>query len=118
MQLGAVLATGNSAVVSLEAAAGVLADLPDHVATRVIRTDHPMTYDKVAGALIEGNDQDVRAASRLLADRSGAIVSLQSAKPETLASGESYMLDWLLEEVSTSINTTAAGGNASLMAIA
>ena len=29
-----------------------------------------------------------------------------------------YALDWLLEEVSTSINTTAAGGNASLMALA
>ena len=28
-----------------------------------------------------------------------------------------YRLDWLVEEVSTSINTTAAGGNASLMAI-
>jgi RHH-type proline utilization regulon transcriptional repressor/proline dehydrogenase/delta 1-pyrroline-5-carboxylate dehydrogenase len=28
------------------------------------------------------------------------------------------VLDWLLEEVSTSINTTAAGGNTSLMAMA
>ena len=28
-----------------------------------------------------------------------------------------YPCDWLLEEVSTSINTTAAGGNASLMMI-
>ena len=31
--------------------------------------------------------------------------------------GHGYCLDWLLEEVSTSINTTAAGGNASLMMI-
>ena len=30
---------------------------------------------------------------------------------------EAYCLDWLLEEVSTSINTAAAGGNASLMTI-
>ena len=29
----------------------------------------------------------------------------------------SYCLNWMLEEVSTSINTAAAGGNASLMAI-
>jgi RHH-type proline utilization regulon transcriptional repressor/proline dehydrogenase/delta 1-pyrroline-5-carboxylate dehydrogenase len=29
-----------------------------------------------------------------------------------------YCLDWLVEEVSTSVNTTAAGGNASLMTLA
>jgi len=32
------------------------------------------------------------------------------------ASGR-YRRDWLVEEVSTSINVTAAGGNASLMAM-
>jgi len=30
---------------------------------------------------------------------------------------DAYCLNWLLEEVSTSINTAAAGGNASLMSI-
>jgi RHH-type proline utilization regulon transcriptional repressor/proline dehydrogenase/delta 1-pyrroline-5-carboxylate dehydrogenase len=33
------------------------------------------------------------------------------------AGGRAYRLNWLVEEVSTSINTTAAGGNASLMAL-
>jgi RHH-type proline utilization regulon transcriptional repressor/proline dehydrogenase/delta 1-pyrroline-5-carboxylate dehydrogenase len=44
----------------------------------------------------------------------GPIVSVHAARTdEPLA----YQTDWLLEEVSTSINTTAAGGNASLMMI-
>lgn len=29
-----------------------------------------------------------------------------------------YRIDWMLEEISISIDTTAAGGNASLMAVA
>ena len=40
----------------------------------------------------------------------GPIVLTQANAP--------YRLDWLVEEVSTSINTTAAGGNASLMTLA
>ena len=36
---------------------------------------------------------------------------------EEIAAGAGYSLNWLLEEVSTSINTAAAGGNASLMSI-
>ncbi|MGO6969871.1 hypothetical protein [Rhizobium leguminosarum] len=39
-------------------------------------------------------------------------------RPRKLAGDpEAYCLNLLLEEVSTSINTAAAGGNASLMAI-
>jgi RHH-type proline utilization regulon transcriptional repressor/proline dehydrogenase/delta 1-pyrroline-5-carboxylate dehydrogenase len=45
-------------------------------------------------------------------------VLTQAATSAQLAeSADCYCLSWLLEEVSTSINTTAAGGNASLMAI-
>ena len=39
--------------------------------------------------------------------------------PERAADGRlPALLDWLVEEVSISINTSAAGGNASLMTIA
>jgi RHH-type proline utilization regulon transcriptional repressor/proline dehydrogenase/delta 1-pyrroline-5-carboxylate dehydrogenase len=112
IQLGAVLATGNDAVA---AKADALARLPDAVRSRIVFADDPFTHHGVAAALVEGDAAQVAAASRLLADRPGAIVSLQSAM---LASDEGYRLDWLLDEVTTSINTTAAGGNASLMAIA
>lgn len=48
----------------------------------------------------------------------GPLVLTQAASTEELANNpDAYCLNWLLEEVSTSINTTAAGGNASLMAI-
>ena len=44
----------------------------------------------------------------------GAIVPVYRADPSRALA---YDPVWLVEEVSTSINTTAAGGNASLMAI-
>ena len=45
-------------------------------------------------------------------------VLVQAASTEELKRDpDAYCLNWLLEEVSTSINTTAAGGNASLMTI-
>ncbi len=48
-----------------------------------------------------------------VAARPGAILTVQN-----LPIGETgYRLEWLLEEVSTSTNTAAAGGNATLMAI-
>ena len=64
-----------------------------------------------SGALIEGDAARVAAANQAIAALPGPIVLTQAG-----ASG--YRLDWLVEEVSTSINTTAAGGNASLMAMA
>ena len=47
-----------------------------------------------------------------LAGMGGPIPIIQVADSEGY-----YRPEWLVEEVSTSINTTAAGGNASLMAI-
>jgi RHH-type proline utilization regulon transcriptional repressor/proline dehydrogenase/delta 1-pyrroline-5-carboxylate dehydrogenase len=48
----------------------------------------------------------------------GPLLLTQSASTEQLERDpDAYCLNWLLEEVSTSINTAAAGGNASLMSI-
>ncbi|MGJ3629743.1 hypothetical protein AB5I41_28240 [Sphingomonas sp. MMS24-JH45] len=61
----------------------------------------------LAVALVEG---DVATASRALAAREGAIVSLDAADAAALAGAEgARLLDWLCEEVSVSVNTTAAG---------
>ncbi len=113
IQLGAVLATGNTAVI---AAAETPGDIPAAVAARIVRANDPLDHDGIAAMLVEGDAARIARVSRRLAERPGAIVSLQATAPG--ASGSGYVLDWLLEEVSTSINTTAAGGNASLMAIA
>ncbi|NWP28972.1 hypothetical protein GY984_25080, partial [Escherichia coli] len=68
----------------------------------------PDAAEPIAAALVEG---DAAAVAEALVARDGPIVPL-------LAAGEQgYPIDLLLEEVSISINTTAAGGNASLMTI-
>ena len=71
-----------------------------------------------AGALIEGDAARVRAMNRRIAALGGPLVLVQSATSADLGmDAEAYCMNWLLEEVSTSINTAAAGGNASLMTI-
>jgi RHH-type proline utilization regulon transcriptional repressor/proline dehydrogenase/delta 1-pyrroline-5-carboxylate dehydrogenase len=47
------------------------------------------------------------------------VLTVQTASPAETGSREpAYRLDWMLDEVVTSTNTTAAGGNATLMTIA
>jgi len=109
-QIAAVLATGNSAL--LEGMAPP-PDLPPAVAARIsITPDEP-----IAAALLEGDDDRLTLALSELAERPGRIVSAYTASPEACRTARAYAPHWLLEEVSTSIDTTAAGGNASLMAV-
>ncbi|MDR7154951.1 RHH-type proline utilization regulon transcriptional repressor/proline dehydrogenase/delta 1-pyrroline-5-carboxylate dehydrogenase [Sphingobium xenophagum] len=103
-QMAAILATGNSATVQ---GMTVPPSLPPEVAARF--TADPIA--PIAAILVEGDAERVAAAVQAAADLPGRIV------PVHAETAEGYCLDWLLEEVSTSINTTAAGGNASLMMI-
>jgi RHH-type proline utilization regulon transcriptional repressor/proline dehydrogenase/delta 1-pyrroline-5-carboxylate dehydrogenase len=118
-QLGAVLSTGNSAVI--DTASGLkdrLADLPASVAAQVTWADDWAANGPYAGALIEGEGDRVLAIGQRIAGLPGPLVLTQAALSADLRDNpEAYCLNWLLEEVSTSINTAAAGGNASLMAI-
>ncbi|WEK43358.1 MAG: aldehyde dehydrogenase family protein [Candidatus Sphingomonas colombiensis] len=107
-QLGAALAGGNDAVIAGDAA--LLPGLPAAVTHRVRWVADFAGAGPFAGALIEGDAGRVGDALARLSAMPGPI-----ALPQTAANG--YRLDWLVEEVSTSINTTAAGGNASLMAM-
>lgn len=116
IQFGTVLATGNRAVVSGDASA--LADLPESVAASLQTSADALAHPDMVAALIEGDAAAVTAATHRLAERDGAIVSLQAISSAALARGEGYVTDWLVEEVATTINTVAAGGNASLMALA
>ncbi|MFA5490281.1 MAG: bifunctional proline dehydrogenase/L-glutamate gamma-semialdehyde dehydrogenase PutA, partial [Candidimonas sp.] len=68
-------------------------------------------------ALFEGDSDALLAWNRELARRDGPIVSMQGLSTEALMAGSSYRLERLLREVSVSVNTAAAGGNASLMMI-
>ncbi len=110
-QLGAALAAGNDVVIGDAAAVGdALSVLPASVTARVRVSENWQREPAFAGALIEGDAERVRATLATLATLPGPIVL-----PQTASAG--YRLDWLVEEVSTSINTTAAGGNASLMSL-
>jgi len=100
-QMAAVLATGNRG--RLDGMA-----LPHGLPPRVAAAFAPDAAEPLAAALVEG---DAVPVAEELAVLDGPIVPL-------LAMGESgYPIELLLEEVSISINTTAAGGNASLMTI-
>ncbi|MBO9499174.1 MAG: trifunctional transcriptional regulator/proline dehydrogenase/L-glutamate gamma-semialdehyde dehydrogenase [Novosphingobium sp.] len=106
-QLAAGLASGNDLV----ADAALRIELPPSVAARVIWSADWAADGPYAGALVEGDAARVAVLQQAIAALPGPIVLTQ-------ASSAGYRLDWLVEEVSQSINTTAAGGNASLMAMA
>jgi RHH-type transcriptional regulator, proline utilization regulon repressor / proline dehydrogenase / delta 1-pyrroline-5-carboxylate dehydrogenase len=113
-QLGAILATGNSAVVVTDKAIlRALEGMPKSVAARIATVgtlDEAGQFDAV---LFEGDNAGLRKVAAWLAERDGPISPLQAAS--SINGG--YDLHRLLEERTISINTAAAGGNASLMSI-
>ena len=115
IQIGAILATGNIAVVaSDDAARALLQDLPADIAPHVAMAD---TIEDVRAVLHEGDAADLLVIAGRLAAREGPIVQIQSMTPARRAAGADYDLGRLLEECSVSTNTAAAGGNASLMSL-
>jgi RHH-type proline utilization regulon transcriptional repressor/proline dehydrogenase/delta 1-pyrroline-5-carboxylate dehydrogenase len=107
-QIGAALATGNDAAIVHARIETLPADWPAAVASRV---SAPGAGRPICVALVEQRGEALGAIARSLADAEGMIVPVHAAE------AGAYPLDLLLEETSVSINTTAAGGNASLMAM-
>ncbi|MEW9855353.1 trifunctional transcriptional regulator/proline dehydrogenase/L-glutamate gamma-semialdehyde dehydrogenase [Novosphingobium sp. M1R2S20] len=103
-QMAAVLATGNRGTVE---GMELPQDLPRSVAEVFAARSEPF-----AGVLVEGDRERVSDAVHTAAQLPGAIVPVHASDKDT-----PWHSDWLLEEVSLSVNTTAAGGNASLMMI-
>ncbi len=132
-QLAAAFATGNSVALILpcdgdDAFAKRLAALPEGAKARIRRVARPqeagplagalIEAGPLAGALIEGEAGRVRQIGQALAAGTGPLVPVQAATSLELAADIlPYRLALLVEEVSTSTNTTAAGGNASLMTL-
>ncbi|MCC6720416.1 MAG: trifunctional transcriptional regulator/proline dehydrogenase/L-glutamate gamma-semialdehyde dehydrogenase [Acetobacteraceae bacterium] len=116
LQLGLILATGNTAVVeAANPAAAALEELPPALAARVLTVPALDAARDLHAVLFDGPAAALRALDRRLAARDGAIVQVVARSPGE-DSGDD--LDRLLEEVAISTNTAAAGGNASLMSIA
>jgi RHH-type proline utilization regulon transcriptional repressor/proline dehydrogenase/delta 1-pyrroline-5-carboxylate dehydrogenase len=118
-QLGAVLATANVAVVETDnPAAKILAGLPTAVAARIHSVKRWQDAQDLAAILHTGDRTALQALNQAAAQRDGPIIQVQGISPAGLSDGsEEYGLDLLLEEVSVSTNTAAAGGNANLMTI-
>ena len=116
--VGVALAAGNSVVLPRAAEAeAFLAPLPTSIAGRIALAapDEPLRADAV---LHEGAADRHAALSQRKAAIDGPIVAVHSVSSEGLASGrEAFYADGLVEEVAVSVNTAAAGGNASLMSI-
>ena len=113
IQLGAVLATGSRAVWPSSAGALRLrlpGPLREHIALETDWTSPAAVYDVI---LHHGGAESLRAACMHVAGRPGAIVAVHS-----LADGDAAVpLERLVVERSLSVNTAAAGGNATLMTL-
>ena len=109
-QVMAALASGNRLVLAESAAARkVQAALPEALRAHV--TVDAAWFDKAVGAvLLDGSDTEADALQVRIAARSGPILQALRPMPD-------YDLSRLVHERTLSINTAAAGGNASLMAM-
>ncbi|MEO5696286.1 MAG: bifunctional proline dehydrogenase/L-glutamate gamma-semialdehyde dehydrogenase PutA, partial [Burkholderiaceae bacterium] len=113
VQLAAVLCVGSQAVWPVEATA-LRDELPREVAERIGLAQDWMSAEVAFDAvLLHGGEAALRDTCATLARRDGPIVGVQR-----LAPGETDIaLERLLVERALSVNTAAAGGNASLMTI-
>ncbi|MDN6860476.1 trifunctional transcriptional regulator/proline dehydrogenase/L-glutamate gamma-semialdehyde dehydrogenase [Pseudomonas sp. CAN2814] len=112
-QLAAVLSVGSRPLVA-ESNAAVVKELPKEVAQRIELVADWSATDKVFDAILHHGDSDqLRAVCEQASQRKGAIVGVTG-----LNRGETDIpLERLLIERALSVNTAAAGGNASLMTI-
>jgi RHH-type proline utilization regulon transcriptional repressor/proline dehydrogenase/delta 1-pyrroline-5-carboxylate dehydrogenase len=114
VQLAAVLAVGAHAIWPSDAAA-LAARLPAEAARHLeLRANALQAPGRLDAVLLHGSADSALAVQRALAERPGPVVNLTR-----LASGETAVpLERLVLERSVSVNTAAAGGNASLMTLA
>ncbi len=108
-QLAATKVTGNTPCV----ADGALLDtLAPELSASVERLGDWRATGPYAHVLIDPDLPEIPSILREIAQIPGPIPIAQLGAPDG-----SYRLDWMVEEAATSINTTAAVGNASLMAL-
>lgn len=114
-QLAAVLAVGSSAVMpESDLSKALFSRLPKEVQARIKRVADWSKDDVIFDAVLHHGDSDqLREVCQQVAKRAGAIVGVQG-----LSQGETNIaLERLVIERALSVNTAAAGGNASLMTI-
>ncbi|HHW64791.1 MAG TPA: trifunctional transcriptional regulator/proline dehydrogenase/L-glutamate gamma-semialdehyde dehydrogenase [Rhodocyclaceae bacterium] len=109
-QVMAALASGNRLLLAAGDAAGkVQAALPEALRSHV-RIDAAWFDGELGAVLFDGDEAEADTLRRRVAARKGPILQLLQPTPD-------YDLSRLVHERTLSINTAAAGGNASLMAM-
>ena len=109
-QIACALGAGNRALLDGPPAEGLITAFDGLAFARAAPDSH---FEAV---LTDRSGDDLVAFLTRLAAREGRIVSVHRVDADTLRA-DAAPVDLLLEERSTCINTTAAGGNASLMSI-
>jgi len=116
-QYSAVQASGNTALFLDNATARAwMAKAGDAIKVTLV-ADAKVEDTVFHGVLFEGDSDALRAWNERIASRNGPILIVQGLTSDAVAVGESYTLEQLVAERSISVNTAAAGGNASLMSI-
>ena len=132
-QLGAALAGGNRTLWHAPDAAFAknlqvhLQTLPPTVQARMAWADEAMGTDTaqalaqnkapLGAVLFEGDSDILQTLVQQAAERAGPLVPVYGHSSSQIAAGHSYDPVRLVTEKTISINTTAAGGNASLMTL-
>ncbi|WFC27148.1 hypothetical protein PT008_11305 [Proteus mirabilis] len=114
-QIAAVLASGcHAIVVNSPFSQKTYRELPDIVRKAITLTESWNDESlKINAVIYHGDGDQLRETCQKIAQRKGAIISVQG-----FSRGETgILLERLLHERALSINTAAAGGNASLMTI-
>lgn len=106
-QMAAALAAGARASLHVMA-------LPAGLPPRIVEAMTGSTEEAYGAALVEGDAAHVAATLAAMAARPGPLVPTYAASPHAPLP---YPVHWMLEEVSTSINMAASGGNVGLMMI-
>jgi RHH-type proline utilization regulon transcriptional repressor/proline dehydrogenase/delta 1-pyrroline-5-carboxylate dehydrogenase len=114
VQIACALSTGNRAVLGGSAAQATFDALPPLLRADIGLASEPTPVDVV---LTDREGDALLALLRDVASTSGPIASVFSLSAIEVRQGRHWPLDWLLNERVVSVNTTAAGGNASLMSI-
>ncbi|HEY1723172.1 MAG TPA: bifunctional proline dehydrogenase/L-glutamate gamma-semialdehyde dehydrogenase PutA [Magnetospirillaceae bacterium] len=113
LQIACALSTGNRALLDGPIAASVIRAAPLGLRTQIGVFESGLPVDAV---LTDREGEQLTALLKTIAERtSGPIVTTFHVSATT--DDRDLPLDWLLKEKSIAINTTAAGGNASLMSI-
>ncbi|SNB69845.1 L-proline dehydrogenase /delta-1-pyrroline-5-carboxylate dehydrogenase [Arboricoccus pini] len=117
LQLGAAFLAGARVEIILPSAlAPKLKALPPEISSHVTVIES-VTESHALAVLFEGPGDELAEVSQALAALDGPIRSIFGLTSDEIAGGSLYRQEALILERSISINTAAAGGNASLMSI-